>query len=305
MIHPIRAGAGAWRRKRPADIRVDVVVPVLNEAHVLEKSIRTLDSFFRQHIALDWRLVIAENGSIDGTADVGRRLAAELARVECLTIGQRGRGRALRVAWSRRDADILCYTDVDLSTELEAFPRLFRALIEGYYDLAIGSRLARTSQTTRSFRRELISRAYNQILRWSLHVGFSDAQTGFKAITRDVADHVLPLVQDESWFLDTELLVLSEHLGYRIADIPVRWIEDDDSRVRIIRTAWEDLKGVARLRRALRTHAWRKPIPAAPDSLVADRESGAPSGLPARLGGSSSLSAPLQNRIADGSRGRL
>jgi glycosyltransferase involved in cell wall biosynthesis len=235
---------------------VDVVIPVLNEAHVLEKSIRTLEAFFRQHVPLNWRLVIAENGSTDGTADVGRRLAAELPRVDCLLIGQRGRGRALRIAWSRPEADILCYTDVDLSTELEAFPRLFRALIQESYDLAIGSRLAKTSQTTRSFKRELISRAYNQILRWSLRVGFSDAQTGFKAITREVADRVLPLVKDESWFLDTELLVLSEHLGYRIADIPVRWIEDDDSRVKIVRTAWEDLKGVARLRRALRANLW-------------------------------------------------
>jgi glycosyltransferase involved in cell wall biosynthesis len=226
------------------------VVPVLNEAHVLEKSIRTLECFFRAHIALDWRLVIAENGSTDATADIGDRLAAELPRVECLRIGQRGRGRALRLAWSRPGADILCYTDVDLSTELEAFSRLFRAIIDESYDLAIGSRLAKTSQTTRSFRRELISRAYNQILKSVLHVGFSDAQTGFKAITRDVADEVLPLVKDESWFLDTELLVLSERLGYRIADIPVRWVEDDDSRVKIVRTAWDDLKGVIRLRRA-------------------------------------------------------
>jgi len=250
MIAPTRSGAVAWRKKPPADIRVDVVIPVLNEAHVLEKSIRTLERFFSVHIPLNWRLVIAENGSNDGTAEVGRRLADELPRVECLTIGQRGRGRALRVAWSRPDADILCYTDVDLSTELEGFSRLFRALIDDSYDLAVGSRLARASQTTRSFRREMISRAYNQILRWSLQVGFSDAQTGFKAITREVADHVLPLVKDESWFLDTELLVLSERLGYRIADIPVRWVEDDDSRVKIVRTAWDDLKGVVRLRRA-------------------------------------------------------
>ena len=194
--------------------------------------------------------MIAENGSTDGTAEVARKIALELPHVDLMVIGQRGRGRALRIAWGRPGADILCYTDVDLSTELEAFPKLFQALLDGY-DVAVGSRLAAASRTTRSFKRELISRAYNQILRWTLRVGFSDAQTGFKAITRGVARDVLPLVKDESWFLDTELLVLSEHRGYRIADIPVRWIEDDDSRVKIVQTAWEDLKGIARLRRSL------------------------------------------------------
>jgi glycosyltransferase involved in cell wall biosynthesis len=239
-----------WRSKTASTISVDVVIPVLNEAHVLERSIRTLHDFFRRNVPFTWKLVIAENGSTDGTADVGRRLVDELPGVELLLIGRRGRGRALRAAWTRTNSDIVCYTDVDLSTELEAFPKLFAALLDGY-DVAIGSRLAAGSRTTRSFKRELISRAYNHILRWSLRVGFSDAQTGFKAITREVADRVLPLVKDESWFLDTELLVLSEKLGYRIADIPVRWIEDDDSRVKIVSTAWEDLKGVARLRRTL------------------------------------------------------
>lgn len=242
-----------WRKKPADQIRVDVVIPVLNEAHVLDRSIRTLHAFLTAHITFRWRIVIAENGSIDGTVDVGRRLAAELPDVDLLVIGQRGRGRALRIAWSRPEADILCYTDVDLSTELEAFPKLFQALIDGA-DLAVGSRLAPGSRTTRSLKREVISRIYNWILRWTLKVEFSDAQTGFKAITRAVAQDTLPHVQDESWFLDTELLVLSEHFGYRIADIPVRWIEDDDSRVKIVQTAWEDLKGVARLRRSLRSY---------------------------------------------------
>lgn len=243
-------------RKPVADILVDVVVPVLNEAHVLERSIRTLHQFFEANLPMAWRLVVAENGSTDGTLEVAQRLARELPRVDVLSIGARGRGRALRRAWSRPGADILCYTDVDLSTELEAFPKVFRALVEEGYDVAVGSRLKAGAQTTRSFKRELVSRAYNLILRWTLDVHFSDAQTGFKAFTRDAIDRLLPLAEDEAWFLDTELLVLAERLGLRIADIPVRWVEDDDSRVKIVRTAWDDLKGVARLRRTLRSDAW-------------------------------------------------
>lgn len=238
MTSPGNLPADQWRAKPEAAIRVDVVIPVLNEAHVLERSTRTLHRYFEGAIPFDWRLVIAENGSTDGTAKVAEGLASELSRVDLLVIGQRGRGRALRTAWSRPGADILCYTSVDLSTDLEAFPRLFRALIDDRYDLAVGSRLARGAQTTRAFKRELLSRGYNQILRWSLNVGFSDAQSGFKALTREVANRILPLVEDDSWFLNTELLVRAEKLGYRIADIPVRWIEDDDSRVHILRTAW-------------------------------------------------------------------
>ena len=291
------ARSNDWRRKRVDEIRIDLVVPVLNEAHVLEGSIDKLLKYFSANIPFDWRVVIAENGSTDGTEAIGRQLAAALPRVDLLVIGRRGRGRALRTAWSRPGADIFCYTDVDLSTELEAFPKLFQALIDGY-DVAIGSRLAPTSQTRRSLKREMISRTYNQILRWTLGVGFSDAQTGFKGITRDVARHVLPLVQDESWFLDTELLVLAEHMGYRIKDIPVRWIEDDDSRVKIIETAWEDLQGVARLRRALRSAQWSRATaaPAYPDDragacgagLDADRSS---AGLPPLTQGSGSFNA--------------
>lgn len=240
-----------WRAKPASEISVDVVIPVLNEAHVLEKSVKTVHEFFTARMPYRWRIVVAENGSTDGTVEVAERLTKEMTNVNLLVIGQRGRGRALRAAWGRKEADIVCYTDVDLSTELEAFPKLFDALIKDRCDVAIGSRLKRGAQTTRSMKREFISRCYNLILRLSLQVSFSDAQTGFKAITREVADRVLPLVQDQAWFLDTELLVLSERLGYQIADIPVRWIEDDDSRVKIVSTAWEDLKGVARVRRAL------------------------------------------------------
>jgi glycosyltransferase involved in cell wall biosynthesis len=243
----------SWREKPAHEITVDVVIPVLNEAHVLERSVSRVHEFLSANIAHRWRIVVAENGSTDGTADVARRLEGRMNGVHLLAIGQRGRGRALRRAWTSSAADIVCYTDVDLSTELGGFLLLFDALVQGGYDLAVGSRLKPQSRTRRSFQRQVISRAYNMILKTTLNVGFSDAQTGFKALTREVVDNVLPLVEDESWFLDTELLVLAERLGYRIADIPVVWVEDDDSRVKIVHTAWEDLKGVARLRRAVGT----------------------------------------------------
>jgi glycosyltransferase involved in cell wall biosynthesis len=242
----------SWRLKPRELITVDVMIPVLNEAHVLERSVRAVHDHFSAQVPLSWQIVIVENGSTDGTAAVARRLCEELPRVDVVVLTQPGRGRALRMAWTRSTADIVSYTDVDLSTALSGFPELFGALIDGGYDLAVGSRLAPGARTTRSFKRQIISRGYNALLKLMLGVRFSDAQTGFKAVTREVVQRVLPLVEDQSWFLDTEMLVIAERLGYRIADLPVEWIEDDDSRVKIVKTAIEDVRGILRLRRTLR-----------------------------------------------------
>jgi glycosyltransferase involved in cell wall biosynthesis len=231
---------------------VDVVIPTLNEAHVLEKSVRTLRDFLGAHLAgYDWRIVVADNGSSDGTDKVARSLAASLPDVRGLFLSERGRGNALRRAWRESTADIVCYMDVDLSTELTALPRLLDAIALDGFDIAIGSRLARGSRIERSLRREAISRCYNLLVRLLLRTRFSDAQCGFKAISRRVVEEIVPLVKDGSWFFDTELLVLAEKHGFRIKDVPVLWIEDNDSRVRILPTALADIRGLLRLRRTL------------------------------------------------------
>jgi glycosyltransferase involved in cell wall biosynthesis len=196
-------------------------------------------------------VVIADNGSTDGTDRVARELAQQHDDVAFVHLDQRGRGRALREAWMQSTAAIVSYMDVDLSTELAALPRAVQALAEEGYDIAIGSRLMRESQTKRSFKRETISRVYNIFVKLVLGTKFSDAQCGFKVLTRQVVDNIVPQIKDQSWFFDTEMLVLAERQGYRIKDLPVKWDEDDDSRVKIIRTAWDDIKGVFRLRRLL------------------------------------------------------
>ena len=157
----------------------------------------------------------------------------------------------MRSAWLQSDADVVCYMDVDLSTDLVHVTELIDAVVEEGYDIAIGSRLSRESRTRRSFKREFISRAYNLLVRSVLFTKFSDAQCGFKAVSREVVERIVPQIEDQSWFFDTELLVLAEKQGYRIKDIPVLWIEDDDSRVRIAQTAWDDIQGVFRLASSL------------------------------------------------------
>jgi glycosyltransferase involved in cell wall biosynthesis len=267
FMDDMRPGTNRPEAEESTAVRVDVVIPVLNEAHVLESSVETVRNFLREQAGWSAMVVVVDNGSTDGTDRVARRLEeTHPGEVRFLQLPQRGRGRALRHAWTQSDADVMCYTDVDLSTELAALVPLVWAVAGKQYDLGTGSRLLPQSRTKRSTKRELISRAYNAIVRSVLWTSFSDAQCGFKVVSRQVVQEIVPEVRDQSWFFDTELLVLAEKRGFRLMDLPVQWIEDDDSRVKIISTAWEDLKGVARLRWKL----WREALSSERRSTVAE-----------------------------------
>jgi putative flippase GtrA len=226
---------------------VDIIVPVHNEQHGLERSIRRLHRFLRDGFPFTWRIVIADNASVDGTPVIGAALANELAGVSYLRLERKGRGRALRTAWAASDARVVAYMDVDLSTDLRALLPLVAPLLSRHSDVAIGTRLAHGARVVRGPKRELISRGYNTILHTVLRARFSDAQCGFKAVRREALDGLLEDVKDDGWFFDTELLVLAQRRGLRIHEVPVDWIDDPDSRVDIVSTALTDLRGVARL----------------------------------------------------------
>jgi putative flippase GtrA len=228
-------------------MQIDVVVPVHDEQAVLESSIRRLHRFLAAELPFSWQIVIADNASTDATPQIARALARELPGVRVLALDRKGRGRALRAAWSQSRARVVAYMDVDLSTDLRALLPLVAPLLSGHSDLAIGTRLARGARVVRGPKRELISRAYNGLLHATLRARFSDAQCGFKAVRRDVLERLLPDVRDEEWFFDTELLVLAQRRGLRIHEVPVDWVDDPDSRVDITRTALQDLRGIARL----------------------------------------------------------
>ncbi|MFD1533223.1 bifunctional glycosyltransferase family 2/GtrA family protein [Pseudonocardia aurantiaca] len=270
---------------RPERDVLDVVVPVYNEENDLEPSVRRLHAHLSRQFPYRFRITIADNASTDGTPQIASRLAAELPGVAALRLEQKGRGRALRSAWSASDALVLAYCDVDLSTDLAALLPLVAPLISGHSDLAIGTRLGRGSRVVRGAKREIISRCYNLLLRGALGAGFSDAQCGFKAIRADVAQRLLPLVEDTGWFFDTELLVLAERAGLRIHEVPVDWVDDPDSRVDIVATALADLRGIVRVGRALATG--RLPLAElrtqlGRGALTAD-VAGVPKGLPRQL----------------------
>jgi glycosyltransferase involved in cell wall biosynthesis len=231
---------------------VEIAIPVYNEERVLEASVRRLHGFLTSTgFPYSWRIVVADNASDDRTPEICRRLAGEMPAVTYLRLRQKGRGRALRRVWSSSDSDVVVYMDVDLSTGLEALLPLVAPLVSGHSDLAIGTRLANGSRVIRGPKREFISRTYNRLLRWTLRTRFSDAQCGFKAARAETVKELLPRVEDQAWFFDTELLAVAERDGLRIHEVPVDWVDDPDSSVAIVRTAVDDLLGIARLSREI------------------------------------------------------
>ena len=262
---------------------LDVVVPVHNEEIDLEPCVRRLHAYLTAEFPYPFRITVADNASTDSTPDMARILAGSLPEVASVRLAEKGRGRALKHVWAGSDAAVLAYMDVDLSTDLAALLPLVAPLISGHSDLAIGSRLSRGARVVRGAKREFISRGYNLILRGTLSARFSDAQCGFKAIRADVAARLLPMVEDTGWFFDTELLVLAERAGLRIHEVPVDWVDDPDSRVDIVPTAVADLRGIARLARALGTG--RLPLATLREQLGRDPlpVAGVPAGLTGQL----------------------
>jgi putative flippase GtrA len=270
----------------PPGVQAEIVIPVRNEERDLAPSVRRLDAYLHNHFPFTARITIADNGSTDGTWPQARALAGELAGVRAVRLERPGRGGALRSVWCRSDADVVAYMDVDLSTDLNALLPLLAPLLSGHSDVAIGTRLARGARVIRGPRREIISRCYNLLLRATLGTRFSDAQCGFKAIRADKARSLLPLTADTGWFFDTELLVLAERAGLRIHEVPVDWIDDADSRVKILATALGDLRGIVRLGTALTLGTITVPVlgSSSPPGLrpAGDPSSGTPAG---RAGG--------------------
>lgn len=228
-------------------LALEIVVPVFNEEAVLENSIVRLAEYLTFEMPWTWKITIADNASTDRTPVIAARLSEQLPNVDYRRLDVKGRGHALRDAWGASEAKVLAYLDVDLSTDLAGLPPLVAPLLSGHSDISIGTRLGQSSRVSRGPKREFISRSYNFLLRRTLQVRFSDAQCGFKAIRADVAQRLLPHVEDNGWFFDTELLIIAERSGLRIHEIPVDWVDDPDSRVNIKQTAFDDVHGLVRV----------------------------------------------------------
>lgn len=228
---------------------LSVVVPVYNEEIDVPRNIPKLYKFLKEHFQnYSWELVIADNGpSKDKTGEISKELARKNKEIKYVLINRAGRGGALKRVWLSSRSELLAYMDVDLSSDLKFLPDLVEKL-EKSCDIVIGSRLSRGSKVYgRTLARELMSRGYNILIRLLFWTSFRDAQCGFKAIRRDVAQKLLPVVQDDAWFFDSELLIIAEKAGYRVCELPIAWRDDPRSTVKVAKTAWGDIKGLLRL----------------------------------------------------------
>src|SRR5207245_9757172 len=156
----------------------DVVGPVYTEERALPQSIPVLRDFLSgPSFRFEWRIVIADNASVDNTPAAGQQLAASNSgKVEYVRIERKGRGFALKQTWLASPMDIVSYMDVDLSTGLEAFPSLIGAICEEGYDVAVGSRLETRSRITRSVKRRVLTRGYNTVIKAMFFTHSSAAQ---------------------------------------------------------------------------------------------------------------------------------
>jgi len=233
----------------PDRIRIDAVIPVCNEDG-LENSIARLHCCLKNHCPHDWHIVIAGNGSTDRVPEIAQQLHARWPKqVDYFSTSKRGQGYALRLAWLRSDAEVMSYMVVDLATDLEAFMPLIEPLVLGAHHIAVGSRLAKGAHVQRSVLRRIMSRIYNIFIKMLFpRRSFTDAQCGFKAITRHAVQEIIPLVKNNNWFFDPELLLLAERHNYLIHEVPVRWSDDSDATVRISKTILELMIGLFRVR---------------------------------------------------------
>lgn len=236
---------------------LEITVPVYNEEKELEKNIAELSAFCYKNLNnYEWVITIADNASTDNTPVIAATIAKKDQRVVHFRLEQKGRGRAVKRVWSQSGADYCVYMDLDLSTDLVHLPTLTAALEKGY-DIAIGSRLAKGAHVEgRTLLREILSRTMNFIfIQLFFQTHFTDAQCGFKAVTKKVVEELIPKIEDNGWFFDGELLILSEKMGYKIYEEPVHWVDNPGSTVRLYSTIIGDIGVMWRL---LTTRPWEK-----------------------------------------------
>lgn len=206
-----------------------VTVPVYNESQFLEEAIRTL---LQKTDALgeDYVIVIAEDGSTDGSDAIAERLARGNPRIIHIHADKKlGRGLALKKAWKKVRGSVYVYLDCDLATDMKYYPQLIKAIKNGY-DLVTGSRYMNGAKVRRPALRHFVSRMYNLMIRAIFRTHIYDHQIGFKAFSSKLVKNLLDACESTDWFWDTEIIVRSIHKGYKCFEFPVEWEEKRGTR---------------------------------------------------------------------------
>ncbi|MCK4744947.1 glycosyltransferase [Candidatus Parcubacteria bacterium] len=238
-------------------MKINITTPCLNEGKILNNNIIALFNFLNKNVAEDeWQIIIADNNSTDNTAEIAKELEDRFKQIKYFFISQKGKGVAIRHGWKNFDADIYVFMDADLSVDLEALPKLISAVKEEHYDIAVGSRFHKQSIIKRSIARKMISKLYRVAKKIITNSYISDLPCGFKAANKEIIKKILPLIKNNEWFFDSELIILSEKCGYKIKEIPVKWEEvresGDKSRVKTIALGFNYIKNLIELRKRLK-----------------------------------------------------
>jgi len=225
---------GLLEGQRGREWKVTVVLPAHNEVRSLRRAVEETVEFL-ESVNQDFEILIAEDGSTDGTAEVARGIADSNLKVNWIHYDMRlGRGRALTEAFKKSSGSVLVYMDVDLSTDVRFLKPLIQAIIDGY-DVATGSRGIAESLVSRSLKRAVASQLYNNLVRLFLGSYLRDHQCGFKAFNRESYLRIIDKVQAKHWFWDTEILVLATRMGLRVKEVPVVWKEGEKTEVNLMR----------------------------------------------------------------------
>jgi hypothetical protein len=242
------------KKENDGQVEVSLIFPAYNEAENLEKAVKEVIRALEE-ITRSYEIIIAEDGSTDGTDKIGSELMRKYASVIHIHSDKRlGRGRALKNAVCKAGGDTLVYMDVDLATDLGQLKALVNSVREGY-DFATGSRMLPESSVGRSMSRKIASKWYNFMVRTLLDSKVRDHQCGFKSCKRESLLQILDEVTANHWFFDTELLVRASRRGYRIKEIPVEWRGGEKTKVNLLRDSLAMGSQVLKLRWKLRSQA--------------------------------------------------
>ncbi len=229
--------------------RLIVTLPVFKDTKFLEKTTELLEEI-TPTITGDFILLIAEDGS--NSSEIVALLRRKYPNLDYFQHDQRlGRGKALREAWKRIEGDVYIYIDVDLATDLlklDAYKNLIGSQRD--FDLVTGSRYVPGSITERPRVRRFASVVYNWFIRILFQTGVHDHQCGFKSFSRKLVETLSVEAKSDSWFWDTEVIVLAKKLGFKIREIPVCWTERKGKGTpvaRLMKDVWLHGTGLVKL----------------------------------------------------------
>jgi len=227
-----------------------MIMPVYNGERYIGENIKKLHKWIKDNFDHEFVIVVVNNASTDNTLNISKKIEAELPNeIKVIDIQTKGRGIAIRTGWENSNADICAYIDSDLSADLKHISEIIDPIIKNEAQLCCGSRKLGDSDVKTNITRGLLSWSYNFVLRRSLGLKIADSQCGFKAIRTDIAKKIIPLVENNGWFFDSELLIIAQKNNLKIKAIPIRWIDDVKTTVIVPKIIREFLNGIIRMRK--------------------------------------------------------